>query len=322
MTETACQNWIGIDVASKKLDLFDSQSQQHTIIDNDDTAIKQLTKKIATSGTKTLVVMKATGGYESLLVEHLHADKIDVAVVNPLQIRNFARGCGLLEKTDKIDARIIARFGQVVSPQLKQPLSEGEKKLRALVHRRDQILSQCHAEHTRKQQTADAEMVAMIDSSIAFYQAQIREVDRRITQTIKTTPELHARAGLLESCPGVGPATIGMLLAELPELGHINRGQIAKLVGVAPLSKDSGTKSRRRSTGAGRSMIRRVLYMAALVATRYNPPLKAFYQRLVVKGKPKKVALVAVMRKLLIILNTMLKKQQKWRKTSLALDKY
>ncbi len=313
---------IGIDVASRKLDLFDSKTGQHRIIANSSEEIESLVRKIERSRTKTLVVMEATGGYENLLVEALHDKNIDCAVVNPLQIRNFARGCGLIEKNDKIDAQAIARFGEVVAPKLRKKPTESEKKLKSLVHRRDQILAQLSAERNRLKQTADEETKAMIQQAIEFYKDQIKHVDKRIEQVLKKCQLLAAKAEILLSCPGVGAATTAMFLSELPELGTLNRGQIAKLVGVAPLAKDSGQKEGKRSTYAGRSMVRKVLYMAALVATRYNATMQAFYQQLIARGKPKKVALVAVMRKLLVTLNVMVRNNEQWSEPSLApLDK-
>ena len=319
MTQSKYQNVIGVDVASLKLDIHNAHFKQHSIIANDRSEIESFVKRIVRSKQSTLVVMEATGGYENQLVDALHDAEIDCAVTNPLQIRNFAKGCGLLEKNDKIDAQIIARFGQVVEPILKKKPSESEKKLRAMVHRRDQILSQVAAEHNRKKQTADSETKSMIEQALRFYKQQIKDVDRRIAQVVAQCETLATKAKILESCPGVGAATIGMLLSELPELGQLNRGQIAKLVGVAPITKDSGKKQGKRATFAGRAMIRKVLYMAALVSTRYNAAMKRFYQRLLAKGKPKKVALVAVMRKLLVTLNTMVKNNQPWSERKLAL---
>ena len=314
---------IGIDVAKKKLDFYNSKTQQHGTVENSQAAITSFLQEFKRSKSKTLVVMEATGGYESVLIELLHNQGIDCSVVNPLQIRQFARGCGLIEKNDTLDAQIIARFGEVVEPKLREKPTESEAKLKALVHRRDQILKQISSEKNRVQQTADSETKAMIQNAIAFYKTQIREVDKRISQVLQECQTLAAKASILQSCPSVGAATTGILLAELPELGQLNRGQVAKLVGVAPIAKDSGQHSGKRKTYAGRSMVRKVLYMAALVATKYNPRLQAFYQRLVIKGKPKKLALVAVMRKLLVTLNLMLRNQQPWSETTLApLDKY
>ncbi len=263
--------------------------------------------------------MEATGGYERLLVECLQQHDIPCSVVNPLQIRNFARGCGLIEKTDRLDAAIIARFASVVVPKVAEKPTESERKLRALVHRRIQILGQISAEHNRQLQTSDVEAEGLVEQAVAFYKTQLKEVDKRIVEIIAACEIMASKAELYASCPGVGIVTVGIMLAELPELGNLNRGQVSKLVGVAPLAYHSGTKEGKRSTFAGRSLVRKILYMAALVATKYNASLKRFYERLLAKGKPKKVALVAVMRKLLVTLNTMAKTKQKWRDPSLAL---
>ena len=317
MNNSIYQNVVGVDVSKETLDVFESVSQSHHVIGNDASAIARWVEQLTHA---TLVVMEATGGYENLLVDALHEARIDVAVVNPLQIRNFAKGCGMLEKTDKIDAFIIARFGQVVSPHLKKAPSENARKLRALNRRRDQILEQLGAERNRLQQTSDSDAVAFIEQSIEFYTLQLKQVQKRIAEFLKS-PEFQETAKRLQTVPGVGQITIATLLTELPELGTINKREVAKLVGVAPIARDSGTTSRRRNTSAGRASIRRVLYMSALVATRHNPTMQRFYKRLIAKGKPKKVALVAVMRKLLVVLNAMVKNNQNWREPSLALDK-
>lgn len=320
MNHSNHQNYVGVDVASQKLDVYDSTRKTHEVIPNSPQAIAAWAHQCKQQlQGPTLVVVEATGGYENTLVDALEHAQIDVAVINPLRIRNFAKGCGLLEKTDQIDAFVIARFGQVVCPDPRQPLSENTKKLRALNRRRNQILEQINSERRRLPQTSDEESTKWIQQSIRFSKSQKKEVEARIAE-ILNCPEFIEKAKQLQTVPAVGPVTVGTLLAELPELGQINKRQIAKLVGVAPIAKDSGTRNGRRKTFAGRSGVRKVLYMAALVATRHNPILKAYYQRLLIKGKPRKVALVAVMRKLLVILNTMTKKQQNWREPSLAID--
>ncbi len=312
MYHSKYHNVIGIDVASRKLDLHDLQNSKHQVIDNDRSAIQQFVRQCNATGTSVLIVMEATGGYEQHLVDALLEANVDCSVVNPLRIRQFANGCGKLEKNDKIDAKMIAEFGAFVAPILKERLSPARTKLRALVHRRSQILSQCSAERNRIAQTHDTDVRALVEESLEFYGKQMKNVDKQITAMIRAYDELSRQADILTSCQGVGPATAGMLLAELPELGQLNRGQVAKLVGVAPIARDSGLKEGKRKTHAGRALIRKVLYMAALVSTRHNPRFKAFYESLVKRGKPKKVALVAVMRKLLVTLNAMIKNQKNW----------
>ena len=317
--QSVYSRFIGVDVASKKIDIYDSKTKQHACFENTSEDLQRFLRTIVRSKKSILVVMEATGGYERLLVDLLQEHDIACAVANPLQVRNFARGCGLIEKTDQIDAAMIARFGEVVQPRIAEKPTESEKKLRALVHRRDQILRQISAEQNRGQQTADAETKELIEQAITFYKSQIKSVDKRIAEIVSKCQELAPKAEVLGSCPGIGVVTVGILLAELPELGKLNRGQVSKLVGVAPIACDSGQKEGKRSTHAGRSMVRKVLYMAALVATKHNPPMQKFYQRLLAKGKPKKVAIVAVMRKLLTTLNVMAKQNQKWREPTLAL---
>lgn len=317
---TSYNNVFGVDVASEKLDIHDAAKQKHQEIANETRAIDLWVKSIARR-KQVLVVMEATGGYEQSLVDALHAAKIDVAVCNPLQVRSFAKGIGIIEKNDPIDAAVIARFGEVAEPKLKEKPTESERKLRALVHRRDQAIGQSKREHNRKLQCRDEAIKESIQEAITFYKEQVRKLDKQIEKTIAACPVLKAKSDLLSSCPGVGAATVAMLLSELPELGELSRGKIAKLVGVAPIVRDSGKTEGKRSTHAGRSMVRKVLYMAALVATKYNPRLKQFYQRMIAQKKPFKVAIVAVMRKLLVTLNVMLREQNSWREPTLALDK-
>jgi transposase len=309
---TVYSRFIGVDIASKKIDLYDSHSKQFSTIENTVDSLRTYTLSLAKSKQKILVVMEATGGYEHLLVEMLQDNDIDCAVVNPLQIRQFARGCGLIEKTDRIDAAIICRFAEVVKPRIQVKATPSEKKLRALVRRRNQILSQVSSEYNRLQQTTDDETRRLIEEAISFYKLQVKAVDQRIAEAIWQCETLADKSRLYSSCPGVGVVTTATLIAELPELGKLNRGQVSKLVGVAPIACDSGQKQGKRSTFAGRSTVRKVLYMAALTATKHNQPLKSFYQRLLAKGKPKKVALIAVMRKLLITLNVIAKTRKPW----------
>lgn len=311
------QNVIGVDVAKAKLDLFDSLTEQAATISNDSKAIAALVKKIRAAEGKTLVVMEATGGYEDLLVEALQRHNIPCSVVNPRRMKHFCVGCGKIEKNDKIDARCIAFFGQVADVPLKKKPGKHEKKLKSLVHRRDQILKQLSQERNRLQQTRDAEIKKLIQQAINFYKRQMQTVEKQIQKLLNEWEDAHETIEILNSFKGVGPVTIAVLLSELPELGALNRGQIAKLVGVAPMTNDSGQKQGKRGTYAGRAPVRKVLYMATLVAVRHNPKLKAFYKRLVEKKhKPKKVALIAAMRKLLTTLNAMIKTNTKFEENS------
>lgn len=321
MLNSKYQRIIGVDVASRKLDIFDTSTNQHKVIKNSIDSITQFTKKLAQCQSNVLVVMEATGGYERELLDVLHEFKIDCTVINPLRARQFAKGCGKLEKNDKIDAQILAEFGAVVAVKLHQQPSKDRRKLQRLVQRRSQILSHLQAEENRLSREEDLEMQAMIRSAIAFYKQQRKEVDKVIAKAIEQSKELAQQSELLRSCPGVGPVTSATLLAELPELGQLNRGQVAKMVGVAPIANDSGMRSGKRQTQAGRRKVRKVLYMAALVATKKNQRFKKFYQAMLQRGKPKKVAIIAVARKMLIALNSMTKNKEIWRETNLALDK-
>ncbi len=308
-----CVHVIGVDVAKAKLDIFDNQTKKHSIINNTAKEIKRFVHGILQHENQVLAATEATGGYEYLLRNSLLDADVACSVINPLQIRNFARGCGLIEKNDRLDARIIARFGEVVQPKIAEKPTENKARMKALVHRREQVLTQLYAENNRLQQTHDTETAAMIEQAIAFYKLQVKQIDQRIAEVIKTTDALKSKADIVTSVPGVGPATTAMLISELPELGTLSRSKIAKLVGVAPIARDSGTKQGKRGTFAGRSLVRKTLYMAALVATRFNPVMQSYYQRLLPKGKPKKVALVAVMRKLLVTLNCMVRNGETWR---------
>lgn len=319
MLHSKYQRIIGVDVASRKLDVFDTSTNQHQVIKNSIDSITEFVKEFDRDGL--LVVMEATGGYERELVDVLHEFKIDCTVINPLRARQFAKGCGKLEKNDKIDAQILAQFGAVVPCKLHQPASDDRRKLQRLVQRRSQILSHLQAEENRLSREEDEQMQIMIKSAIAFYKQQRKEIDTVIAKTIDQSKELSQQSKLLRSCPGVGPVTAATLLSELLELGKLNRGQVAKMVGVAPIANDSGMRNGKRQTQAGRRKVRKVLYMAALVATQKNPRFKSFYKALLLRGKPKKVALIAVARKMLIALNSMIKNQESWRETILAVDK-
>ncbi len=303
---------VGVDVAKATLDFAFADSNQTLSIKNDTVQIvSQLIERIKNPQT-TLVVMEATGGYEGLLVTLLHQHRIAVAVVNPRRVRDFASGIGKDAKTDPIDAQAIAFYGQVVQPHAQAAKTDEEKKLQALVERRRQLLDLINQENNRLQQTADREIQGYIQESLETLKKQVKSIDERLAKCVKEDTANARKIEILESVQGLGPVAVSTFLAELPELGELNRGEIAKLVGVAPMNKDSGQASGRRTTHGGRSYVRRVLYMATLVATRFNPRIKAFYQRLLKAGKPKKLALTAAMRKLLTILNTLIKNDEIW----------
>ena len=303
---------VGVDVSKAKLDFVLDDGQQPMVINNTPKEIISKLIALIDNPENTIVVMEATGGYEAQLVTLLHQHKIALAVVNPRRVRSFADSLGWDAKTDPIDAKAIARFGQVVQPKAQMAKSVEERKLKNLVGRRRQSLDLINQEGNRLKQTADPEIQGYIRESLETLKKQVKTIDQRLAKCVETNTADARKIEILDSVKGLGAVTISTLLAELPELGHLNRGQIGKMVGVAPMNRDSGQASRKRRTFGGRSYVRRVLYMATLVATRFNPTINAFYQRLLANGKPKKVALVAAMRKLLTILNTLIKNDTLW----------
>lgn len=304
--------FLGVDVSKSKLDFaFADGKQTPSIANTEEEIVRELIGRMENPRT-TIVVMEATGGYEDLLVTLLHQHHIALAVVNPRRIRDFAAGIGRDAKTDPIDAGVIAFYGQVVKPAAQLAKSDDDKKLQSLVERRRQLLDLINQEENRLQQTADREIQQYIRQSLEPLKKQVKTIDERLAQCVQENTTNIRKVEILESVKGLGPVAISTLLAELPELGQLNRGEIAKLVGVAPMNNDSGQASGRRRIFGGRSYVRRVLYMATLVATRFNPSIKTFYQRLLGKGKPKKVALTAAMRKLLTIVNTLIKNDETW----------
>lgn len=260
----------------------------------------------------TLVCLEATGGYETLLVEELHRRGVPVAVVNPSQVRHFARATGQLAKTDAIDARVLAHFARSIDPPPSEPESENQRRLKSLRTRRQQVQQTLTQEKNRLGTAPDEESREWIRHSIGFLQEQLAQIDQRLAEATQADPQFRRRCELLVSVPGVGLTTAVGLVAELPELGTLGRGQAAKLVGLAPVNRDSGTLRGKRRIGGGRSAVRKTLYMATLVATRHNPLIHAHYQQLLARGKAKMTALVACMRKLLLILNALLKNNSPW----------
>ncbi len=257
------------------------------------------------------IVMEATGGYEAPIVAALGAAGLPVAVVNPRQVRDFARSQGKLAKTDRLDAAVIAHFGQASGVTGQALRSPEARALEGLVARRRQIIQMRTAEQQRRQRALPVVREG-IEEVIALLNRQVKEIDDELGRRLRESPLWREREDLLRSVPGIGPATVFSLLAELPELGSLDRREAAAVVGVAPLNRDSGKHRGSRRCWGGRGHVRAALYMAALVGVRYNPTLKEFYERLLRAGKPKKVALTACMRKLLTILNAMLKHHTAW----------
>ncbi len=260
-----------------------------------------------------LIVLESTGGYQRVLVAALAAAALPVVVVNPRQVRDFARAMGVLAKTDAIDAMVLARFGEKVNPTIR-PLPDAESTaLIDLLARRRQLIELRTAESNRLGQAASPRIKSSIRAVLATIEKQIAAIDDDLDDRIRRSPAWKEKEDLLISVPGVGRLTARTLLACLPELGTISRQSIAALVGVAPLNRDSGVMRGKRTIWGGRRVVRAALYMAALVATRYNPTLKAHYARLLAAGKARKLALVACMRKLLVTLNAMLRTRTPWR---------
>lgn len=302
---------VGIDVAKHSLDVYVAGEGRCFTVKNSTAGFQELLDALPAAGS-CLVVIEATGGYQSRVVGALVAVGHPVAVVNPRQVRDFARSLGVLAKTDRLDARMIARFGETVGPRTIEVGSEKQAELRELVTRRRQLVELRTAEQNRLETTLTKVVRKNVRHLIEQLDKQIRQLEEAIGQLVESEPELASKAALLESVPGVGPVTVTSLLVDLPELGRLDRQQVAALVGVAPFNRDSGKFHGRRRISGGRSAVRRVLYMAALTARRSNPLIRAFAQRLEAAGKPIKVVLTACMRKLLVILNSMVKNNLPW----------
>ena len=302
--------YAGIDVSAAHLDMAVLPSGEERRFTNDGEGIKTLTDHLAGMGS-VLVVLEATGGMELPVVGELAVAGVELVVVNPRQVRDFARATGKLAKTDALDAQMLARFGEAVKPAVR-PLPDATlMELRGLATRRHQLMKMLTAERNRLR-TAPQRVQPQIKEHILWLKRQIKDLDKDLHDSIRSTPLWRAQENLLRSVPGVGPVVSSILLAKLPELGALNRYQIGALVGVAPLNRDSGAVRGKRKIWGGRAPVRAALYMAALVATRCNPVIKTFYERLLQAGKPKKVALTACMRKLLTILNVMVRDQCPW----------
>lgn len=308
------ETYVGIDVSKRWLEVHIHEEAESQTIGNDAEGLRSLIAYL--QGVQpVLIVFEATGGYENRAVQALREAGFAVAVVNPTRVRRFAEALGILAKTDRIDARVIAHFARVVQPAVNGPQTPLEEQLAACVERRRQLLVSLVAEKNRLAACPDC-VRAGIEAHIAWLEAHLEQLEGEIQRLIGEKPEWQARAELIDSVPGIGPVTAATLVAELPELGRLNRQKIAALVGVAPFNKDSGPKRGKRKIFGGRGGIRRTLFMAALSATRFNPVIRTFYESLRQRGKEKKVALVACMRKLLVILNAMLKKGEAWRLVS------
>jgi transposase len=308
MSHVPC--FVGIDVAKAQLDIALRPSGERWAVPNDASGVATLVDQLQ-GLHPTLIVLEATGGLERLVTIALATAGLPVVVVNPRQARDFARATGQLAKTDALDARALAHFADVIRPTPRPLPAAQTQELRALLGRRQQLIGMRTAEQNCLAGTS-GRLTQDIEAHIAWLNTRIATLDDDLETRLRASPLWRANDDLLQSVPGIGPVRARTLLLELPELGTLTRQQIAALVGVAPLNCDSGTLRGRRSIWGGRAHVRTVLYMGTLVATRFNPPIKAFYQRLLAAGKIKKVALTACMHKLLTILNAMLKHRTSW----------
>jgi transposase len=301
--------YVGIDVSQEYVDVAVSGARSVMRVAADEDALEMLGRQLVEQEPE-LILMEASGGFERRPLAVLQTAGLPVAIVNPRQVREFARSMGYLAKTDAIDACVLAQFAAVLNPPPARLSEEAEEQLRALELRRRQLTGMIVAERNRLRtapRTAER-----IEEHLRWLEDEVKAIDRELQDLVDTHPDMQAKAAILRSVPGIGPVLSFILLGSLPELGRLNRKEIAALVGVAPFNWDSGKLRGKRAVWGGRAHIRSALYMAALAASRYNPVIRALYERLCAAGKPKKVALVAAMRKLLITVNSMLRTQTIW----------
>lgn len=309
-TQTASPIFIGIDVSKAHLDIAVRPAGTLWRVDNTLEGIAQLVEQLRPLQPH-LIVLEATGGYQTSAATSLAAAQFAVAVINPRQARDFARSIGRLAKTDRIDAALLARFGEAVRPEPHRLPDPQAQAWQALLVRRRQLIEMLVAEKNRLSLTHPT-LKARLQEHIDWLEKELTEIDQELHDQLRGSPLWREKEDLLRSVPGVGPVTAATLLIELSELGQLDRKRIAALVGVAPYNCDSGQRRGKRAIWGGRSSVRQILYMATLSATRFNPVIQAHFQHLIAQGKPFKVALVACMRKLLTILNAMLKSGKAW----------
>ena len=303
--------YVGIDVAKAQVDVAVRPTGQTWTITYDDAGVQELVSQLKTL-EPALVLLEATGGLELPMVVALATAALPVVVVNPRQVRDFAKATGTLAKTDTLDAAVLAHFADAIRPDVR-PLRDAETQvLASLVARRHQVVAMLVSEKNRLRRAISA-VRPRVEAHIAWLEQELEDLDKGLRQTLRQSPLWREKDDLLRTVPGVGEQLSLTLLAYLPELGALDRWQVAALVGVAPFNRDSGTLRGKRTVWGGRARLRAVLYMGALVASQYNPVIRDFYRRLLAAGKPKKLALTACMRKLLVILNSMLKHRSPWR---------
>ena len=302
---------VGIDISKARLDVGIVPTSEHWSVPNTPDGLAELACKLSDL-SPTLVVMEATGGLERPVRVVLEQAGLRCALVNPRQVRDFAKAMGILAKTDSLDAMVLATFGEKVAPEARPGKDPDSAELEAILKRRRQIIDMLTAEKNRLKMEPSAQVRGNIDKHITFLTTSLADIDKDLRTRIKDMPEWSEKDKLIRSVPGVGPITGFTILALLPELGRLNRKQIASLVGLAPFNRDSGTFKGQRRIWGGRGPVRSVLYMAALSAIRWNHVIKAFYTRLIEAGKRPKVAITACMRKLLTILNSMVRNHTMW----------
>jgi transposase len=303
--------FVGIDVSKDRLDVHVRPIGESFSVASDEAGLAMLRTRLQ-ARKPTLIVLEATGGYEATVAAALTHAGLPVAVVNPRQIRDFARATGQLAKTDRLDARVIAHFGEAVQPPVRPLASEQAQALAELVTRRRQLVEMLTAELNRQHQMRQRVVQKRLHGHVSWLRDAIAELEDDITRLIRSSPIWREKENVLTSAPGIGDVTAQALIAELPELGQLSRRRIAALVGLAPFTRESGRWKGRRMIRGGRAPVRRALYMATVVAIRYNPPIGALYRRLRQAGRPKKLALIAAMRKFLTVLNAMLRDGRPW----------
>ena len=310
MTPSTPVTWIGIDVSKAKLDVYDLSAQRQSQFNNDPAGFAELTTHLLAL-SNVAVVCEASGGYERAMAWQLHQAGLPVSIVNPRPVRDLAKGLGKLAKTDTLDAEMIAKYGEVTQPAATVFATANEEALKGWVTRRQQLVEILTAEKNRRNQLRGPARDE-VNEHIDWLQDRIKSLDQKIKQLSESTQAWQQRKALLQSPKGIGPVISASFLVLLPELGQLSSRAIAALAGLAPYSRDSGTFRGRRRIWGGRAAVRALLYMATLSALRANPPIRAYYQHLLAKGKPKKVAIVACMRKFLVCLNAMVKRNQPW----------
>jgi len=310
LDSNAGEVFVGVDVCKGSLDVAMTGSNRVLGWRNDKKGVRGLVHSLR-QAQPVLIVLEASGGYERPVVAALIAARRAVAVVNPRQVREFARAAGILAKTDAIDARVLCRFAETMRPELRRLANAEEQEFSDLQARRKQLVEMITAEKNRLR-LSGPRVAKDVSQHIGWLEKRLKALEAELRHRVQSSHVWRGKDELLQSVPGIGPTLAGVLLAYLPELGELNRREVAALVGVAPLNRDSGAFRGKRTVWGGRNNVRSMLFMGTLVASRCNPVIKALYQRLLAAGKPKKVALVACMRKLLTIINSMLRTKTSW----------